>query len=70
MKNLHFPVLATTLVLLIYLVSVFTNTVFSVVFMLFMVLNGLTIWMVIRILRDGEPSGQTFDDAWYEDKPK
>lgn len=69
MKNLHFPVIATTLVLFFYLISVYTNVVFSIVFMLFLILNVLTVWMVIRILKDGEPSGRTFEEKWYEDGP-
>jgi len=69
MKNLHFPVIATSVVLFIYLISIYTNVVFSIVFMLFLLLNVLTIWMVIRILKDGEPSRQTFDEQWYEDGP-
>ncbi len=70
MKNLHFPVIATTVVLFIYLISVYSSVVFSIVFLLFMILNILTIWMVIRILKDGEPSTRTFDEQWYEDIPK
>jgi hypothetical protein len=70
MKKLYFPIAATSLVLLFYLISVYTDTVFAVVFLLFTILNIMTIWMVIRILRDGEAPDQTFDEYWYEDRPK
>ncbi len=69
MKNLFLPIAATTLVLFIYLISVYSNVVFNVVFLLFVTLNILIVWMVIRILKDGEPSGRTFEDQWYEDEP-
>lgn len=67
MENLHKPVGITTLILILYLVSVYTNMVFAIVFLLFMILNFFTIWMVIRILKDGKPSQKTFEDHWYED---
>jgi len=67
MQNLYKPIGITTLILVFYLISVYTNMVFAIVFMLFLMLNFFTIWMVIRILKDGQPSQKTFDDYWYED---
>ncbi len=67
MKEIIKPVAITTLILVFYLISVYSNMVFAVVFMLFLMLNFFTIWMVIRVLKDGQPSQKTFDDYWYED---
>ncbi|MEJ2005626.1 MAG: hypothetical protein P8X57_11825 [Cyclobacteriaceae bacterium] len=47
--------------------SIYTNMVFAIIFTLFMMLNFFTIWMVIRILKDGTPTDKTFEDYWYED---
>ncbi|MCA6073252.1 hypothetical protein [Fulvivirga sedimenti] len=67
MENIYKPIGITTLILLFYLISVFTNLAFGVVFILFVILNIFTIWMVIRILKDGKPSDKSFDECWYED---
>jgi hypothetical protein len=34
---------------------------------LFLFLNGLLIWMVISVLKDGIPSNKRFEECWYED---
>ncbi len=67
MKEIFKPIAITTLILVFYLISVYTNMVFAVVFLLFLMLNFFTIWMVIRVLKDGQPSQKTFEDYWYED---
>jgi len=43
------------------------NVPYSWVMSLFLLVNGLFIWMIIRILKDGTPSEKSFDDYFYED---
>ena len=40
----------------------------TLLMVLFLTLNAAFIWMVIRILKDGEPSTKSFDDYFYEDR--
>ncbi len=68
MKGIQFPIIAATLALAFYLISVIANLAFAIIFMLFCIGNAVTIWMVIRVLKDGTPSVHTFEDQWYEDK--
>lgn len=70
MKAVQFPIFAATFVLVIYLISVISNLAFAIIFMLFTLGNVVTIWMVIRVLKDGTPSVHTFEDKWYEDKAR
>jgi len=70
MKALRFPIGITTFVLFFYAFSTLVNTPYSIVFALFMLTNVLFIWMVIRILKDGNPSEKAFDDYFYEDFPE
>lgn len=68
MKAVQFPIFAASFVLLLYMISVIANLAFAIIFMLFTLGNAITIWMVIRVLKDGNPSAQTFEEAWYEDR--
>lgn len=70
MKAIKIPIGLTTLTMFTYLISIYTGAMFPLIFALFLLLNGLTIWMVIRILKDGTPSDASFDEQWYEDAPK
>lgn len=67
MKNLYWPVYGSTSILLVYTLSPFLGFSFGVVFSLFLLMIGLLIWMVIRVLKDGEPSKATFEERWYDD---
>ena len=67
MKNIKFPIYLTSSVLAFYAMTPFMPVPYALVATLFLVLNGLTIWMVLRVLKDGEPSKITLKESWYED---
>ena len=67
MEAVKFPIYLTTFVLLIYVMSTALGMPYPIAFSLFMLLNGLTIWMVIRVLKDGTESKYTFEEKWYDD---
>ena len=70
MEPIKYPIAIATSVMLIYLVSTMLGLIYAVVFSLFLASNFFLIWMVIRVLKDGEPSPYTFKDRWYEDKQR
>ena len=67
MDAIKFPIGLTTAVLIIYVFFSQMNVPYSWVMSLFLLVNGLFIWMIIRILKDGNPSEKSFDDYFYED---
>lgn len=67
MKKIGRTIAIASTVLLIYSLSPWLGFTFPLVFSLFLALNALTLWMVVRILKLGQPSGKSFDDAWYEE---
>ncbi len=70
MKEIQFPISLTSSALLLYVVFTYFNMPYALVFTLFLVVNVLFIWMIIRILKDGKPSEKSFDDYFYEDFPE
>jgi 4-hydroxybenzoate polyprenyltransferase len=70
MKSLGNCIALTTGVMIVYVVCSTLPVAFPIVFWLFLLSQGLLIWMVIRILKDDKkPSGKTFDTHFYEDSP-
>ncbi|MEM6831841.1 MAG: hypothetical protein AAF551_15120 [Bacteroidota bacterium] len=67
MDKLKFPISLTSSVLLLYIVSAAFDMPYALVFWLFVLINGLFIWMVLKILKDGKPSTKQFDEVFYED---
>jgi hypothetical protein len=67
MKNIKFPIYLTSSVLAFYSMTPFMPVPYALVATLFLSLNVLIIWMVVRVLKDGVPSQQRFTDTWYED---
>jgi uncharacterized membrane protein SpoIIM required for sporulation len=67
-KKTEFLISITTGLLLVYTVMAALPIAFGIVFFLFLVVSGLTIWMVIAILKDtSHLSNKKFDDYFYED---
>ena len=67
MKKINFAVSITTSGLVVFVIV--CSIPLSIVF-LQLYLFGLTaslIWMVITILKNGEPSRHTFEERFYED---
>lgn len=69
-KKTEFLISITTGLLLVYTVMAALPIAFAIVFFLFLFVSGLTIWMVIAILKDtSHLSDRKFDDYFYEDTP-
>jgi membrane protein implicated in regulation of membrane protease activity len=67
-KKTEFLISITTGLLLVYTVMAALPIAFAIVFFLFLVVSGLTVWMVIAILKDtSQLSDKKFDDYFYED---
>ncbi|MDX1628147.1 MAG: hypothetical protein R3345_05575 [Fulvivirga sp.] len=67
MEKIKVPIIVTTLVLFAYNILPFISVPFFFIFLTLLLLTGLTIYMVIKILKDGEAPESTFEDQWYED---
>ncbi len=67
MDGIRFPVYFTSAVLLLYVMSAAMAFPYAVVFWLFVLVNGLFIWMVYKVLKDGKPSEKSFEEVFYED---
>jgi hypothetical protein len=66
MKDIQLPIGLTSAVLFIYVISPLITPIFAIVFTLFLITNAMIIWMVIRVLKDGQPSSRTFDEYFYD----
>ena len=67
MRKIKVPITITTLFLTFYTISPYMGLPYPFIFASFVTVNLLTIWMVIRILKDGEASKKTFSEQWYDD---
>lgn len=67
MEKISFSVTVTTLGLLLFIVL--CSLPLSLIFLQLYLfgLTGCLIWMVITILKNGQPSTKTFDQTFYED---
>lgn len=71
MKNIKFPVTFASLYLLVYSIGPFVGAPEKLIITIFLFLPIVTIWMVIRILKDGEDTQLEFDEGHlYEDMPQ
>ena len=67
MKNIRFPIYYATAYLAIYVLCLETMGMNSMVLILFGLSPLVVIWMVYRVLKDGEPSEKHFEQHFYED---
>jgi hypothetical protein len=68
MKKINFSIWLTTVGLVCFIVLCSLELSFIFLQIVLFVLTGSLIWMVITILKNGEPSKYTFEDRFYEDK--
>ena len=68
MKKIQFPILITTLMLLIYNLTPLLGFTWAIVFNFFLLMNFMVLWMVYKILKDGVAPDVTFEEKWYEDE--
>jgi len=69
MNKINFSITITTLGFFFYTVLCAMN--FSLVFLssCLLLLFFALVWMVLTILKNGEPPKETFDERFYEDAP-
>ena len=67
MDKVQFSIFLTTSILLFYVMTPFLGVPAALISTLFLLLNGLLIWMVLNVLKHGVSSGKTFDETWYDD---
>ena len=70
MKRINFAITLTTLGLAGFIILCFFSLSFIFLQLYLFGLTGCLIWMVITILKNGEPSAHTFDERFYEDEDK
>ena len=67
MKKINFAIWVTTVGLLLFVILCSLSIPFIFLQLYLFGLTGCLIWMVITILKNGEPSPHTFDERFYED---
>jgi uncharacterized membrane protein YqjE len=67
MNKIKFPLIATSLLLLLYHTLNFIGANSNLIILLFVMSPLAVIWMVYRVLKDGTPCNKTWDDSFYED---
>lgn len=67
MKSLKFTVYFATIFVVFYTLLSTTEIAFGLIYIAFLITQGLLIYMVYRILTDNYKTSRTFND-WYEDK--
>jgi len=68
MRKINFAIWVTTSGLMAFVIL--CSLPLSLVFLqlCFFLLSGSLIWMVITILKEGDPSSHRFDERFYEDE--
>lgn len=67
MEKIRIPLLVATFYLLVYTLFAALPIHLAIPLALFSLSPLVVIWMVYRVLKDGEASELTFDEAFYED---
>ena len=67
MKRINISISVTTLGLVSFVILCSLGLSFVFLQLYLFALTGSLIWMVITILKNGEPSKHTFDERFYED---
>lgn len=67
MAKISFSITVTTLGLLFFVILCSLPVSLVALQLYLFALTGSLIWMVITILKNGEPSSHTFDERFYDD---
>jgi hypothetical protein len=71
MRNLAIITSLSLTVLLFIVMTPTLNISFNLIYLLFIAGNGVFVYLVYKILKDGKPSPKKFDEGnWYEDTSK
>ncbi len=68
MNKIKKPIIFASVLVLAYTLASQLNIPYTLIFILFLLANAAFIWMVVKILKSGEPSDKSFDDYFYEDR--
>lgn len=68
MNKINFAISVTTLSLVLFIILCSFPLPFVFLQLYLLGLLGSLIWMVITILKNGEPSPHTFEERFYEDE--
>ena len=68
MKKINFAISVTTLGLIVFIILCSFNISIVLLQLFSFGLTGSLIWMVITILKNGQPPPETFDEKFYEDR--
>lgn len=68
MNKINFAISVTTLSLVLFIILCSLPVPFVFLQLYLLGLLGSLIWMVITILKNGEPSPHTFEERFYEDE--
>jgi hypothetical protein len=66
MKKINFAISVTTVGLVAFVILCSLSLSFAFLQLYLFGLTGCLIWMVITILKHGQPSSHTFDERFYE----
>ncbi|MCU0354467.1 MAG: hypothetical protein MUD08_12135 [Cytophagales bacterium] len=67
MQGCRFPILFVTAFLVVYTLSPHLGASPLMISSAYLASPFLVIWMVVRVLKKGEPSGRTFDEGYFYD---
>lgn len=67
MKKIKWPIILVTAFAVCYQFTPYLGFSDKTIFILFMISPIAVLWMAYKILKDGVPSGRTFDDYFYDD---
>ena len=72
MKPIRFIIWLTTAYLMFYAITPYIESIpYRITVILWIFSHVLIVYMVLRVLRKGIPSGRKFNDGyWYDDKDK
>ncbi len=68
MKNIQFPIVITTILVLGYAIGGGLEINYTVLGLFFIAVHIAFFWMIYSILKNGEPSEKSFDEYFYEDR--
>jgi lipopolysaccharide export LptBFGC system permease protein LptF len=66
MDKVIFPISLVTFIGFFYVIAVAFNFPYPIIAGLFGILPFFIVWMVYKVLKDGEHSGKTFEKHFYE----
>ena len=70
MQGCRFPILFATAFLVVHTLGSYLGASPLLISSAYLASPFLVVWMVVRVLKKGEPSGRTFDEGYFYDDEK